>query len=104
MIQLNKISLGLGFQAASSEYQICWFNEKLCGHPLSDYSQVEFVNPEYLKEFETESVNFAKTCEAFGKLLGDENVHPEKWRRIRLNYKRYFFEEMSRQRRSMLKK
>ena len=78
--------MGLGFQAASSEYQICWFNEKLCGHPLSDYSQVEFVNPEYLKEFETESVNFAKTCEAFGKLLGDENVHPEKRRRIRLNY------------------
>jgi len=93
--------VGLGFQAATNEYQICWFNQN---PKLSGKVQTEFVIPDFFKEFEAECVNFAKTAEAFGKLLGAENVNPENWRRIHRNYRRYFFEELSRLRRSFLRK
>ena len=49
-------------------------------------------NLQFLEEFKKECVNFSTAAEGFGKLLGNEIVMPEEWKR-RQNFEKYFFEE-----------
>merc|ERR1711874_281239 len=59
-----------GFQIASLEYQIC---QALKKH-------------EFAEEFKKESISFAKAAEGFSKLLGEELVEPELWKKRHQNY------------------
>ena len=67
-----------GYQFAASEYLTA----------CSNYSQ----NHQFLEEFKKECENFSTAAEGFGKLLGNEIVMPELWKR-RQNFEKYFFEE-----------
>ena len=67
-----------GYQVAALEYQQCYFSQ----------------NYQFLEEFKKECVNFSKAAEGFGKLLGNEIVMPELWKR-RQNFEKYFLEKMS---------
>ena len=67
-----------GYQVAALEYQICYFSQ----------------NHQFLEEFKNECVNFSKAAEGFGKLLGNEIVMPELWKK-RQNFEKYFLEKMS---------
>ena len=66
-----------GYQVAALEYQLCYFSQ----------------NHQFLEEFKKECVTFSTAAEGFGKLLGNEIVEPELWKR-RQNYEKYFFEEI----------
>ena len=68
--------LSRGYQIAALEYQLCYFSQ----------------NHQFLEEFKKECVNFSRAAEGFGKLLGNEIVMPELWKR-RQNFEKYFFEE-----------
>merc|ERR1711874_589364 len=65
-----------GFKSARNEYLIC---EELKKH-------------EFLEEFKKEAVNFAKKAEGFGKLLGEEFVKPEIWKKQHQNFEKYIME------------
>lgn len=67
--------LELGYHAASF------------GYFLSRNSKQQ----ELSEAFEIEAVNFAKTAEKFGKILGKEYVEPEMWRKIHQNFREMVF-------------
>merc|ERR1712129_488849 len=69
--------LSRGYQVAFFEYKICYFSQ----------------NHQFLEEFKKECVNFSTAAEGFGKLIGNEIVMPELWKR-RQNFEKHFFEKM----------
>ena len=69
--------LSRGYQIAEWEYRACYYSK----------------NTQLLEEFKKECVNFSKAAEGFGKLLGNEIVMPELWKR-RQNFEKYFFEKI----------
>ena len=102
--------LNRGYQISSFEYHICYVNFNSCS------SQDQCLGNQFLEEFKKESVNFATAAEAFGKpstifffenfflfdpdfvagkLLGNELVMPELWKKRHENFEKYFFEKLS---------
>ena len=79
--------LNRGYQISSFEYHICYVNFNSCS------SQGQCLGYQFLEEFKKECVNFSKAAEGFGKLLGNEIVMPELWKR-RQNFEKYFFEKI----------
>jgi len=78
--------LNRGYQISSFEYHICYVTTRC---------QDQCLGYQLLEEFKNECVNFATAAEAFGKLLGNELVMPELWKKRHENFEKYFFEKLS---------
>ena len=68
--------LNHGYHCSAYMYQICVFSKK----------------EEFLEEFKNECVNFSKAAEGFVKLLGDEIVDSDLWKKRHEDFERYFHE------------
>ena len=71
--------LNRGYQIAALEYQLCYSSQ----------------NHQFLEEFKNECVNFSKAAEGFCKLIGNEIVMPELWKKRHENFEKYFFEKLN---------
>jgi len=55
---------------------------------------LDLKKTEFLEEFKKECINFAKTAEGFSKLLGEELVEPELWKKRHQNFEKTLMEEL----------
>lgn len=74
--------LNRGYIVANWEYQICFSNRQVPNRH------------QFLEEFKKECVSFAKAAEGFGKLLGEELVKPEVWKKRYQNFEKEVMKDM----------
>ena len=89
-----------GFYAAELEYQfrIAYFEYQFrIAYFMKTNENQELIEQELIEaEFKEECLNFAKTAEKYGKLLGNETVKPEVWKMRYENFEKYFSEKLHR--------